>query len=167
MAIPKDAPLSHYAGRKPKPLAWMERRYARVAGEIYQLEQDIAAGVRRLKEARAERDELAMLLRSTAIDVNPAEIAPIRPQRVQRALPHGEPTRQLLTCLRNAEAPVSTFGLTAYVIGATGLRLSEAERAVFQNLVRKRLGHLQAQGKIRRTNPTKAGWMGVWELALK
>lgn len=150
MSTPRNAPLSHYIGRKPSALKWLEDRHAHLAGEIAQLEADLVAGRRRLRQARRELQAVDTALEMPDVGVDPSGVPPVRPQRVKRVLPHGALTRHLLTLLRKAKRPVSTDIAACAIVTAERLELSPAEQVVFRDLVRYRLKNLAKAGRVTR-----------------
>lgn len=165
MAIPKKLPLSQYVGRRPSAFHWLEREYARVLGRIEQLERDLELGRAELSRLRQDLSHLTFVLQSDRVAAEPDDVAPIRPQRVQRALPYGAMTRHTLACLRKAGREVTTPEVVQYVMDKSGLILTHEELVIFSELIGKRLKALAYRGLVTRLHQGRTGRHGIWKLA--
>ena len=106
----------------------------------------------------------AMQLHELQIDV--ANIDPIRSQYVRVEIPYGELTRALLLCLRlNEGIPVATNELVAFVSARfANLEATPQDRKRLHRSVRSRLKTLAAENVVVRYHSREGNEMGMWSL---
>lgn len=109
--------------RTPSSLAWLVRQRATLQGEIIKLEKQIAEfTATKTAEVQKLKDQLAALDQTFAlheIKVTPSEIPPVIRRNPEERIPlsHGQFTRLILSCLREAKGePRTTVDIAVYLL---------------------------------------------------
>lgn len=159
--------------RTPAALAWLIRQRATLQGEILKLEKEIAdftavkqADIQKLRDKLGALDQTFEL---HEIKVDPQEIPPVKRHNPEERIPltHGQFTRLILSCLREARGePRSTAEIAAYVLERADIFVPSDEMPGFRLKLKRRLGNLMRDKKVRRLHEQKSNEAGVWMLAV-
>jgi hypothetical protein len=157
-------------GRLPPSLKWLIDKRARLDGEIKKMQVAAKNAKELIRELSSIREDLAAVdraLKLHIIQVETENIPPIRTHEKRIKLPHGELTRLLLTCLRQANGvPLSTDQITMFLADYLALAgIEEQDRNRLRQSVRYRLKRLAGDGVIQRHHLKSGREKGLWSLA--
>lgn len=151
-----------------KTIARVERRVDQLTVRLNQLKEqrgDLDEQLLHLEALRSSLNAIDKSLAQHAIKIDPERIKPIRSQIAVRFLGHGEMTRQIYVCLKNAYPdPRTSIEVTAFILASTQLELNTHEVLALREQVRTRLGALTRQNKIARLHEAKTHEEGRWTL---
>ena len=139
--------------RHTHTISGLRDKRARLAGEIKAAEKALAE----------RRDELAALDTTLLLfhpDTDPAQIPSIRPSMRDLTFRRGEKRRLVLEALRKAGGPLSTRGVTDYVMRLRGI--DPGIRREVQYSMRQGLSGLWRLGMVRKLMSEPEAW---WDLA--
>ena len=156
--------------RLPSSLKWLIDRRGRVDGEIRKIENSLkkcralAQELKPLKEMLASIDQTLSL---HEVQIDPAEIPPIRSKDVRINLPHGELARSILLCLRlNSDRVVSSREIVDFIaIRNAELNAPPIPRGRLSESVGYRLTGLHRSGLVIRHPSEKKTSPGRWSIA--
>jgi hypothetical protein len=135
-------------------ISGLQRKRARMAGEIIQAQEVVA---RRTKELLA----LDAVIRMFSPDCDPEMIAPIRPTSHGLFFQYKELGRLCLDALRTDGKPMTLDQIAAYVILAKGLPEDKHLRRHVMDTARQSLMRQAQKGLVRRILEAPDTW---WEL---
>lgn len=163
----------------PASLKWLLDQRGRVEGEILKIERSLSRCEKTLAQCKAlaaELEPLRELLASVdqtlglhEIKVDPTLISPISSKDHNRILPHGEMSRVILTCLKQAQGtPIPSSDIVDFVIAYCALNgYPFVQRSIVSRRIRVRLRGMLSEGRVVRHHAPDAQGYGVWSLATR
>lgn len=159
--------------RTPAALAWLIRQRATLQGEILKIEKELTrftdAKQAEIQELKAKLAALDQTFGLHDIKVDPEEIPPVCRHDPEGRIPlnHGQLTRLILSCLREAKGePRSTVEIADYLLARIDLIVPAEMMPEFRLKIKRRLGNLMRAQKVRRLHDPKSNEAGVWMLAV-
>lgn len=159
--------------RTPAALAWLIRQRATLQGEILKLEKEIAdftdVKQEEIQKLKAKLGALDQTFELHDIQIDPEGIPAVRRRNPEDRIPltHGQFTRLILSCMREAKGePRSTTEIAAYILEHADIFVPPEEINEFRRKIKRRLGNLMKEKKVRRLHDPKSNDAGVWMLAI-
>lgn len=141
--------------RTPSSLKWLIVRRSRISGALLSLDAEKKRLLDRLAtvegRATALRQHLAALdhtFQLHEIQMEPAEILPVKPQRRKRLMPPGQLGRAILSELRQAADWLPSTEILARI--ADRINPEESDYQEIRKCLRRRLGTLARDGVLER-----------------
>ncbi len=160
--------LPHSQIELNREIARTEIRLAQLNSRLAQLKQqrtDTDEHLSYIAGLRSDLNAIDGALKQHDVQISPESIKPIRPQRSNQYLSHGEITRQIFACLKAAYPdPRTAMDVVGFIVSGCKIELSTAERLDLRFRIRQRLSYLTWQKKILRLHGVKTQEEGRWTL---
>ena len=143
----------------------MLKDFKRKKGEIKALRKELRELCKVVQTKEKELAALETLLRTKVPNFDPENIKAIATCPKVTGLKWSSITKGILSCLREAGAPVRTNEITDYVIEATGYQVNTRhDLTVMRTSIRNRLKAMRRDGRVVRHYDDKETRFGTWSL---
>lgn len=160
--------------RIPPALSWLSKKRAHLAGEINRLESQLAGFLNEQARAREHQESVIATLQEDLravdavfalheIQINPENIAPVRPKTARKVIAWGEITRGIyryLATLKGAEA--STREVAVYIAICNDVDVLSPAFRQLRYATRQRLRRLALEKRIQRIHCPTGNSEGRW-----
>lgn len=144
----------------------MLKDFKRKKGEVKALRKELRELCKVVQAKEKELTALETLLRAKVDDFDSENIKAIATYPKVTGLKWNSITKGILSCLREADAPVRSDVITDYVIESTGFQINTRhDLTVMRTSVRNRLKTMCREGRVVRHHDSKTTGFGTWSLS--